>query len=261
MKESRTLIAIKILFLAFLLACCKESPVTPLSGEIKGVVTSTALDGTVTKVPQLKIYLLDTGAKPDTVNIENNKKLFIDSTFTDADGNYKFWNLKEGKYGVSPCTGSPDIVASKEQSSPDPTSIEINNQKQGCTINFSVTYPGEDYPNDITPFDLNVQFKNLKWGQYTMYIYRFEYYCFIPALMSNKRMEMGEEFQFRAGFSFKMSYGWTMLFYTMSNKFRFTFQRLGEETIEFDYDLTMSACPASATFEYDYEAKTFTRIE
>jgi hypothetical protein len=259
MKRSKTLISIIILSFAFLLTCCKENPLTSISGEIKGTVTNQGADGTVKGVPQLKIYLLDMSVKPDSINLENNKKLFIDSTFTDADGNYKFQNLKEGKYGVSINTGSSDILAYKEQSSPDPTEIVINDQKQAITINFSVTYP-EDYPSEISTYDLNVKFKNLKWGTYTTYIYRYEYYCFIPVLMSNYRMEMGQEYQFNRGFNFKMTYGATMLFYTMSNKYRFTIQRLGEDTYTFEYDLTLSACPSSATFEYDYEAKTFTRI-
>jgi hypothetical protein len=238
---------------------CKDNSVTTVNGEITGIVTSTSLDGTVTKVSQLKIYLLDKNVKPDTVNIANNKKLFIDSTFTDAGGNYKFRNLKEGKYGITPYTGSTDIMVCREQSSPDPTNIVIDSKQQSCTINFSVSYPGEDYPGDIIPFDLNVKFKNLALGHYTMYIYRYEYYCFIPGFMGNNRMEMGEEYVFNRGFNFKMTYGWTMLFYTMSNKFRFTFQKLGEDIYSFDYDLTLSACPESVTFEYDQQAHTFTR--
>jgi hypothetical protein len=249
------------LFLVIMFASCKDNPVTTVNGEISGIVTSTSMDGSVKKVPQLKLYLLDKNIKPDTVNIENNKKLFIDSTFTDDNGNYKFQNLKEGKYGIAPYIGDTSTLVQKEQSSPDPTSIIIDNQKQDYQINFSVTYPGEDYPGDIIPFDLNVKFKNLEWGQYTMYIYRYEFYCFIPVLSSNNRMEMGEKFQFDQGFSFKMTYGATMLFYTLSNKFRFTFQRLGEDIVAFEYDLTLSACPSSVTFEYDYEAKSFTRTE
>jgi hypothetical protein len=261
MEMRSKLLAAQILFLVIMFAGCKDNPVTTVNGEITGIVTSTSPDGSVIKVPQLKIYLLDKNVKPDTIDIKNNKKLFIDSTFTDAGGNYKFHNLKEGKYGIAPYTGSSDIIVYKDQSSPDPINIVIDSKQQSYKINFSVVYPGEDYPGDLIPFDLNVKFKNLNWGQYTMYIYRYEYYCLIPGFMGNYRMEMGEKFIFNQGFNFKMSYGWTMLFYTMSNKFRFTFQRLGEDTYSFDYDLTLSACPASVTFEYDYQAKTFTRIE
>jgi hypothetical protein len=260
MKRSKTLILIIICSLGSLVASCKENPLTSTNGEINGTITNQGADGTVKGVPLLKIYLLDMSVKPDSVNLENNKKLFVDSTFTDSIGKYKFQNLKEGKYGVSINTGSPDILAYKEQSSPDPTDIEINDQKQTVTINFSVTYP-EDYPSEISTYDLNVKFKNLIWGTYTIYIYRYEYYCFIPVLMSNNRMEMGEDYIFKRGFNFKMTYGATMLFYTMSNKYRFTIQRLGEDIYTFEYDLTLSACPSSATFEYDYAAKTLTRIE
>jgi hypothetical protein len=261
MKKNRILIAIKILFLACLLVSCKDNPVTPVSGEITGVVTSTSLDGTVTKVPQLKIYLLDLSAKPDTINIENNKKLFIDSTFTDADGNYKFRNLKEGKYGVSPYAGITGILVYKEQSSPDPTSIEISSERQEYAINFSVTYPSEDYPEDTTPFEINVVFKNLTQAIYEMRIERYEFFCFVPLLLtSDFKLELGNDRTFNKVFNYKFAYGWTSLVYTLTNKFRFTFQKNLEEPVYYEYDLTLSSCPATATFEYDFQAKTFTRI-
>ena len=262
MGKKRVLTSVIILAFACLFTSCKENPVASVLGEIKGAAVSTALDGTVTKVPQLKIYLLDAGAKPDTVNIADNQKLIIDSAFTDTDGNYKFRNLKEGKYAVSPYTGSSSIMVYKEPSSPDPANIEINSQKQAYAINFSVIYPSEDYPADTTPFEFNVVFKNLKWGVYEMKIQRYEYFCFIPLLLTTYlQIELGDEVAFSKAFNYKWQYGYTSIVYTLTNKFRFTIKQLGENPVSFDYDLTLSNCPASATFEYDYEAKTFTRIE
>jgi hypothetical protein len=265
MKRRLSLTAITILSLACLLTSCKDNPINPIiSGEINGTVTTTGYDGVLKGVSQLKIYLLDAGTKPDTVNLENNKKLFIDSTFTDTNGNYKFQNLKEGKYAISPYIGSSNTMVSKDHKSPDPTDITISNQKQNFTINFSVTdldSEGSDSIGDVALYDLKVTVKNsVSAYNYTMYIYRYEYYCVIPGLMSNYRMETGGGYMFKGEFSYKMTYGYTFLFYTMSNKFRFTFNRFGDETTYvFDYDLTLSSCPQSAAFEFDWNTHTFKR--
>lgn len=69
-----------------------------VSGSVKMTVTNSPLTG-------VKVYLVNTAVKADTVNYANNSKALVDSAVTDSEGRYAFGNIAPGRYGVVPVNG------------------------------------------------------------------------------------------------------------------------------------------------------------
>jgi hypothetical protein len=107
MKNKKTSLGIHIFSVLLLVAFfgCKDEIVSPATGSVNGNFTLVDAEGKSVGVSGIKVYLIDTGFKPDTVDISKNKKAIIDSTVSDEKGMYKFANLKEGNYIVVPLPG------------------------------------------------------------------------------------------------------------------------------------------------------------
>lgn len=264
--------ALSILFLVTLFGC-KDEIVTPITGSVNGTFTLVDPEGKSVGVPGVKVYLIDSDFKPDTVDISNNNKAILDSTVSDENGMYKFVNLKEGNYGVAPVPENSNYSFTLNNSA-DSYSFSINDKKNSFTVNYQVYDLSSTLEQE--PFTIKIVGKNfpaMNDGWWFIYsIHRIQYLLFVPLnLYLESKCEAGFATDLSKPFIYSYEYGYTTIIYTCSNKFAFTFSEVrlndaGTENIYrnrfyFDYDLTLSSCPSSSTFEYDWTAHTFTRIE
>ena len=97
---------ILVIATAVLSSCIKEE--LPVTGTVSG--TLSAYDPTTplvkTPVEGIKVYLINADYKFNTTTYAGNSAALIDSTLSDARGNYCFTNIPLGRYNVCPITYS-----------------------------------------------------------------------------------------------------------------------------------------------------------
>jgi len=71
-------------------------------GSVAGTITMIV---TGEPVAGVKVYLVNTAAKVDTVDFTDNRAAFVDSAVTGADGRYAITGIATGEYGVVPIFG------------------------------------------------------------------------------------------------------------------------------------------------------------
>mgnify|MGYP005865382049 CR=1 FL=1 len=264
-------IVISILVLVAL-SGCKDEIVAPITGSVNGAFTLIDAEGNSVGVAGVKVYLIDTDFKPDTVDLSQNMKAIVDSTFSDENGMYKFVNLKEGNYGVAPVPGNSNYYFTPNNSG-DSYSFTVNDKKSSFTVNFNVSDLSST--QDKEPLKIRIVSKNLPYLEDSSWDFyfemgRIEYVLFVPLSDPvDLRSAKGYPDRFERPLFYFFDYGYTTLVYTRSNRFSFSFSEVrgSKSVVEsrnkyiFEYDLTLSSCPSSATFEYDWTAHTFTRIE
>ena len=102
----QSVFCILVIATAVLSSCIKEE--LPVTGTVSG--TLSAYDPTTplvkTPVEGIKVYLINADYKFNTTTYAGNSAALIDSTLSDARGNYCFTNIPLGRYNVCPITYS-----------------------------------------------------------------------------------------------------------------------------------------------------------
>ena len=171
-----------IFFFFLLLVSCKEQVTEPAQiGTIKGRVTS-PMDTTI-GFPNVKLYLVDSDIKIDTIKF-SNKKAILDSAITNTNGEFVFKIFNEGRYLVCPIKKDNFIF---DFANPNLSTIIDIKKDETKTINFISNLnvsSGSEY------FQLDILLKNFKWEasydlelmkkEVFLTIYRRYWYFFIP---------------------------------------------------------------------------------
>jgi hypothetical protein len=240
----------------FTLFCqCKEDD--SITGTISGTITletGSALSG-------FQLYLIDYDFEADTLNFENNRAAFIDSTVSDALGAYRFTNIPKGNYAVVPLPGELQYRFSYAPIS-DENPVSVGNEKQEYTLNFTA----QDMSMfDAGQFTIRLNIKNAPEG-INCYIRqnRALYIVFIPNYepWGSKSFKLPENSNV---IDFTTYYGYTGIFVTMSNNFHFEFNQLNSSIGGYDLlwehyiNLPLTGCPALNTYEVDWASQTVTQ--
>lgn len=98
----QSVFCILVIATTVLSSCNKEE--LPVTGTVSG--TLSAYDPTTplvkTPVEGIKVYLINADYKFNTTTYAGNSAALIDSTLSDAKGNYRFTNIPLGRYNVCP---------------------------------------------------------------------------------------------------------------------------------------------------------------
>ncbi len=265
---------IALAFLLIGLSGCKNNPVTPISSLSTVSGTITLYDqptGRNIPLPGIKVYLININFKVDTVNYENNKAAFVDSAVTDSNGNYTIANIKAGNYAVTP-SSEPGGYQFTIVAGSDVDSLTVSNSPKNYSINFTapnvgtvssvftIRFISKNVPTLASGWNLAITLDRTVW---IAFVPGFELFGFKSSVFS-------PETAFQQPINFIYPYGWTCLFYTLSNQFEFRFmevsldaqfQNIYKNKWTTSYDLTLSNCPALAIFEVDWTAHTLKRIQ
>jgi len=247
MKYFFTLVTLPTLLI--MLSCTKEEQQPAATGTISGTLTTK--NAPTVPVEGIVIGLYDlAGITADTISFQK-----IDSTVSDARGNYIFSNVPYGKYAIIPKensdyrfepanpadTGIIVIGDEKQDYTIDILLIEPANQEHGLCIVFTITQP---YYIDTVAYASQVKINRRKW------ILGFPFW---PSEYYRELTIPPHETQF-----VEYQYGHFGFGYTLTNEFHVSFE-IGYGTIfETDINWTIWFAPQVAYFNVEMENRTCT---
>lgn len=238
-----------LLFLATVSGCIfdsnddKETEKGTVKGKVSMIITGEPL-------ANVKVMLVNTDVKADTVHYENNRRAFIDSAFTNADGGYAIDNVPPGNYGVVPLW-EDSTAAYTFSPAQDSEFHKFSMDGETVTANFmaeKLSVPGAD--DQI--FEISITLKNRKNDDFdTAFLHRRQWNLFFPTWNS-----IGFYKIVNNQIHIIYNYGYTAVIVTVDNYFL-----VQGSSFEFEVGFSCLNTPAYSEFEYDCAAKTLTQIK
>ena len=247
--------AVLILFLS----CQKEQ--SPQTGTISGNLSSydPATPLVKTPVAGIKLWLVNADFKFDTVTFAGNRAAIVDSTYSDANGNYRFSSIPLGNYYVSPL---PDTAGYRFEPVPegntDPLAISESSLDQN--LSFSSPRPGGE--NATFKIVLTVYKNGNNIPKY--YKWRRQYWAvFIPFFSTIQGG--GEDMEFKlldepAVMAQNFEYGAFAIAWTISNNFLLDFYNSDDVLVDSYWIVQdLGNTPSESTWEIDLNTHTISR--
>ncbi|MFZ2956624.1 MAG: carboxypeptidase-like regulatory domain-containing protein [Candidatus Ozemobacteraceae bacterium] len=239
------------------------SPLSSPTGTVSGIISMRELGaGTTRPLSGMQVVVVNRNYAVGTASSQNDSAV-IASTTSNASGEYSIEGLGYGNYGVLPLPG-PNFYRFSLASEAQPASFSINSESPAYTTSFIAA---DNSMEDSGSFVIRFVFKN-KPSRYsgTVDLNRFEYQMFIQLSALNdfkaKTFITADNWD---SMDFTYRYGWTSLFYTLSNSFEFSFWlNSGEPQVVHQWkhyvDLSLGSCPSLVVFEIDLTAHTCNRL-
>jgi hypothetical protein len=150
----QSVFCILVIATTVLSSCKKEDQI--VSGTVSGTVKVYDPSAPLVKNPVsgIKVYLIKSDYKADTVNFDKNMAAILDSVLTDSNGKYQFANLTLGNYAVVPVQDAVRYQFEFEDSS-TPKTFPINNASSSLSVNFKASIPS--FTNSDNTFEMYVK--------------------------------------------------------------------------------------------------------
>ncbi len=253
-------------------SCQKED--TIISGSVSGELTLFDRSAPLAKTPAsgIKIYLIDNDFNFDQINLIGNQRAILDSTISNANGKYGFFNLPFGNYFVVPATNL-EIYRFEPETNSNFNSILISQSKLNYTLNFiSPLLANENIDisdNKDSMFETSLILKN-EDGTNFVTIRRQSFLAFIPAYsdVENKSTptyystsDRVINFRKEKGIAFFVWLFPPIPFILTSNFLIETYN--SKKQYIYSYWITWPDinAPATSTWEIDWTAKTILRTK
>ena len=234
--------------LAISLLACTKPDVPEVIGSVQGQVYNPM---TEQGVPNINMFLLDKDAKIDTITY-NNQHVYVDSTITDSNGNYKIDSIGPGNYLIAPID---ERTTFKHEASSQAYEFEII-EGENYTVNYNteppivmgggftikITFINESYVNEAT------------WINVSRRMWAF----FVPTYSKPNSIQtiINPADNSERLFSAVFSYGYTAVAFTIDNMFEF---RFADNVFHIYFPL--DAAPESSNWQYDCTSKVLTRLD
>ena len=256
-QSMRTKIRYPFIFLMIIaisiIASCKKDPI----GSVSGVVTIYESSTPAVKTPLagVKLFLVNTDFKLDSVDYANNKGAIVDSTVTGADGKYQIAAIPNGNWAIVPI---PDTIMYRFEleSSADSVRFTINKESFVSKVDFTTAVP---VASD-NGFHIRITSINRPNG-YWFSVYRPLFlFNIIPSL---RRIRINNIVLFTSDdMTMDLHFGIFEFLYAVSNNFVVKAHDSAGFPVEsywitFDYFNT----PANSHWQIDWSAQTITRID
>lgn len=251
MKHTLKMISLAALLLLF--ACQKEK--NPVSGTISGNLSSYDPATPLVKTPLegIKLWLVNADFKFDTVTFAGNRAAIVDSTFSDANGNYRFASIPLGNYYVSPF---PDTAGYQFEPVPEGNTapLTISEASPDQSLSFSSPWPG----GDNSKFYVTITVYNATAGDY--YIWQRQQFIFFIPFFSTAQGSNGPYHFGPATTTWNFLYGITFVGYTMTNNFLLDFYHSNGQWFDSYWIVQdLGNTPSASAWEIDLNAHTITR--
>jgi len=244
-----------------ILSGCKNNPLTPVSGSsaVSGtVMLNNSYTNTNTPLPGIKVYLVNINFKVDTVNFANNQAAFVDSAVSDSNGKYTMSNIKAGNYAVVPSGQSGEYQFSLAAGSGSDT-LNINSLPKTYSVNFTAPFLATVagmFTINLHSVNIPVQ-SNVAASTY-MNPFREQFAVFVPTYTFQMESDYTNS-------TLNFPYGWTCLFYTLTNNFEFDCRAYEGTTVVASFsiyiNLPLTGCPASSDWQIDWKEQTVKRLD
>ena len=259
MKHTFKMISLAVLLLLF--ACQKEK--TPVTGTISGNLSSydPATPLVKTPVAGIKLWLVNADFKFDTVTYSGNRAAIVDSTLSDAQGNYRFSNIPFGKYYVSPL---PDTAGYRfEPVAPENADpLQLSEATPDQSLSFSSPWPGGENCGSYFTVEINV----INKPDWCYYLWRRQHFAaFIPYFSTNSLYNSNTNTLEYIRYTWtteskNYSWGYYEIIYGTTNNFLLDFYNGSDQYIE-SYWITqdLGNTPALSRWYIDMTAHTIRR--
>lgn len=249
---------ILLLIIGSILFSCSDSITDTEQNTITGTITASTEMGSIS-VDSIMLVLINANYKPDTIEY-NNEVAFVDTVYTNESGKFAFNNIAPGKYYVYPTKGSYQFTG-------DNISIEdVIEVDEGDNIEvfytaavllqrgrFRFTWKLVNYP------ELDVDSRWIRYSQYYL-----EWILFVPKWRSFGTYSSAKGEVIYSD-SFLNSYGFTRLYYTLTNAFKYEITlpdgKGGQRTKTFKASTPITNTPEEVYFEFDWATGEAIRIE
>jgi hypothetical protein len=245
----------------------KEIKKGTIKGKVSMIVTGEPAAG-------VKVMLINRDAKIDTTNrgnYENNRTAFVDSAFTNAQGEYVIESIPPGVYAVAPVNCFTDTTAASYKFTPDRNSgsYEFAVNGDSHTVSFiaeKLEIPGaeEDGFRVITLIKKIAGYQVAK-----VFMWRKFWVAFIPMYVYVDECTLHHSYDSDTSYYYcgvSCDYGYTAVIGTLDNALKYSviFTRDNdprEYTADFYIDFTVFNTPRESTWEFDLITRTATRVE
>lgn len=254
---------LKLLFIipALLSISCNKYEL-PQTGTISGNLSNYDPGTPLVKTPVkgIKLWLLNADFKFDTVTFAGNREALVDSTFSDANGNYRFANIHFGNYFVSPLPGTAGYRFESFPSG-NTTPLFITESAPDKSLSFISPLPGA--VNAEFGITLNVSRNENKFPSYFKWN-RQVWAVFLPyfeptvASDSTEQKFILDSIPVMVNKSFE--YGFFGFFFTRSNNFLLDFYNSADIKVD-SYWITqdLGNTPSRSVWEIDLKGHSIKR--
>lgn len=249
---------ILLLIIGSILFSCTDSITDKEQTTITGTITALTEMGS-TSVDSIMVILINANYEPDTIEY-NNEAAFVDTVYTNESGEFAFNNVAPGKYHVYPTKESYQFTG---ENIPIENVIEVEDGDnievfytaavllQGGRFRF--TWKLVNYP------ELDVDSRWIRYSQYYL-----EWILFVPKWRSFGTYSSAKDGTMYSD-SFLNGYGFTRLYYTLTNAFKFEITlpdgKGGQRTKTFKASTPITNTPEEVYFEFDWATGEAIRIE
>ncbi len=258
----RKVVAVTLLLVAAVVSGCifsSDDNKEVKKGKVSGKITMTI---TGEPVANVKVMLINRNAKIDTVNYANNRAAFVDSTITNANGEFVIDNVSPGRYAVAPVnsTTDPTRVFSFAPSQ-NSGQYEFSLDGESRTVDFIAenmnsagAIPGY--------FTIDVVIKNAT-NLKSIINQRRNWSFFTPFWADPEMLSTTMVDPATCTVRLTNSYGFTCLLCTIDNYFLITVYRGTNYPVPqtFELGFSISSTPEYSKFEYDCNTLQLTRFQ
>ncbi len=254
MRTKRVYSIIVLMMLGIsILTSCKKEPI----GSVSGLVTVYDATSPLVKTPMegVKLFLINTDFKLDSVDYANNVGAIVDSAVTGADGKYQIAGIPDGNWAVIPI---PDTIMYRFEleSALDSVRFNINKELFTSTVNFKAAKPNSTEDG----FHVRLTIINRGLGG-TVAFYRPVFlFNIVPTI---RRVKINNQLSSTADdITLNLHFGIFCSFYAVSNNFvvkaRDEFDK-PQYTYWITYDYFNT--PAYSHWQIDWPGKTIYRVD
>ena len=245
---------IVLMFLGIsILTSCKKEPIGSVSGMI--TIYDPSSPAVIKPKEGVKLFLVNTDFKLDSVDYANNTGAIADSAVTGADGKYLIAGIPNGNWAVVPI---PDSIMYRfePENAEDSVKFTINDVSFSASVDFKTDVP---VANDAG-FHIHIDIINRPYGG-SVAIYRPVFlFNIIPTI---RRQRIDNQITLNAeDMTMNLHFGIFGSLYAVSNNFVIKSRTRNDMPlhtywITYDYFNT----PAYSHWQIDWTAQTITQIE